>query len=478
MKKITTFIFFVSLALFCPEAVGQSTTGSESYRSGTVLEKRLEWFQDQKFGLFISFGIWGEGVFSTPWQLSLDHLAANKGKVPGWDYDINAYRNAYWNLSKVFYPYKFDAEEWARIAKDAGTKYFIFYTKHHDGFNMYDTRLSDYKITSPDCPYADHPNPDYSARLFEACRKEGLAVGACHSFSDWHSPFYWKPNSPAPDRYENYDADKEPERWQKFVDFFHGQIQELMTRYGRIDILWLDGGWSLHYNRQGQKGAGESMHVRMQDMQMDRLVDMARGYQPELIVVERGGARAGSKHENYKTPERRVPEEPLGEPWETWWAMGDDSSQELLHMLVDIVSKGGNLLLCPAVTAAGMIDPSCVERLKEMGEWLRINSDAIYGTRMYSRYRDGNVCYTKKGGHVYAIYLGQAQASKMRAGLPPRVIIKHVKPVAGSKIYLLGVNEPLKWRSVGDAIEITIPEPVTRSAPCKYAYSFRIQVSM
>lgn len=356
---------------------------------------------------------------------------------------------------------------------------------------MYDTRLSEYKITSPDCPYSDHPNPDYAARLFKACRKEGLAVGPCHSIADWHSPFYWKPDTPCPDRYENYDADKEPEIWQKFVEFFHGQMRELATNYGKIDILWLDGGWSIHYDRRivqelGEMNpkridAGVSMHYRKQDLQMDRMVEMARSYQPELIVVERGGLRAGSMHENYLTPERKVPDEPLDKPWETWWSMRDSdfSARKLVHLLADIVCKGGNLLLYAPVTGDGRITPSAVECLNEMGAWLVVNGEAIYGTRLYSksRFRDENICYTRKGNYVYAIYLDEQQGIGNRNVLPNRIHLKHVRPDPGSEVFLIGVEEPFAWEAESDGVTISVPSSVIQSPPCNYAYCFRIRAS-
>ncbi|MEX1239349.1 MAG: alpha-L-fucosidase [Cyclobacteriaceae bacterium] len=453
----------------CLNAKGDALESSDT---SVILKKRLEWFQDLKFGLFIAFGpynMWTGG--DIPWILNTDPAGTDPHRgdrmSPNWDFDIKVLRNGYWNMNQGFYPRHFDAEQWAQIAKDAGMKYLVFYTKHHDGFNMYDTQLSDYKITSPDCPYSDHPNPDITARLCEAFRKEGFGIGFCHSYADWHSPLYWNPNMPILNRHYNYDINKDPERWQKFVDFLHGQVRELMTGYGKVDILWLDGGWD------------------KKDMQVEKMVEIARSHQPELIVVSRGG----NIHQDYKTPERRVPEKPLGEPWETWWTMGDNSGQkswwvmgdnstpELIHLLVDIVCKGGNLLLHALVNSDGTIISSCVERLKEMGEWMRVNGEAIYGTRMHTQYRDGNICYTKKGNYVYAIYLDNPQDASKPKGLPALVVIRHVKPAPGTKIHLLGVDEPVKWRLVNDAVEISIPNSVSKSLPCKYAYSFRIQIN-
>ena len=122
-------------------------------------------------------------------------------------------------------------------------RYVVFTTKHHDGFCMFDTKQTDYKITDPACPFSGNPRANVTKEIFEAFRKQGFMIGAYFSKPDWHNENYWWPNFATPDRNVNYDIPKYPDRWKKFVDFTHNQILELMTDYGRIDILWLDGGW-------------------------------------------------------------------------------------------------------------------------------------------------------------------------------------------------------------------------------------------
>ncbi len=365
---------------------------------------------------------------------------------------------------------EFDPFEWAEAAKNAGMKYFIFTTKHHDGFSMYDTKLSDYKVTGPDCPYSKHPQPDITGRLFEAFRRQGLAIGAYYSKADWHSPFYWKPDSPAPDRNVNYDVAAEPERWQRFVDFVHGQIEELVTRYGKIDILWLDAGWV----RKERKG---------QDLEMPGLARMARSHQPGLIVVNRA---VGDAFEDYKTPEKQIPDRPLDGPWETCMTMGDfwsfkpyddyKSVKVLIHMLVDVVAKGGNFLLNVGPMQNGKLPPPAVERMQAIGEWMRINGEAIYGTRPVAPYKEGNICLTKKGDAVYALYLNDACDENTGAGkLPGEVVLKSVRPAAGSDVRLLGYDEPLKWESGTEGTIIRIPHTLAQKPPCGYAYVFKME---
>ncbi|MDZ7605947.1 MAG: alpha-L-fucosidase [Cyclobacteriaceae bacterium] len=146
-------------------------------------------------------------------------------------------------LKTTFNPAKFAPETWAAAAKEAGMKYIVFTTKHHDGFSMFDSRFTDYKITDPACPFSGNPRNNISKEIFDAFRKENFWIGAYYSKPDWHSDYFWWKKFPVTDRNANYSIQKHPGQWAKFVEFTHNQIDELMSDYGRIDILWLDGGW-------------------------------------------------------------------------------------------------------------------------------------------------------------------------------------------------------------------------------------------
>jgi len=156
--------------------------------------------------------------------------------------DIERFKRDYWALSKTFNPEKFEPAQWARTAKDAGMKYVVFTTKHHDGFCMFDTWLTGYRITAREVPFHGNARSNVVREVFDAFRKAGLGIGAYFSKADWHSPYYWSPNAPARTRNPNYDTASEPQKWAQFVAYTHGQIQELVTGYGPIDILWLDAG--------------------------------------------------------------------------------------------------------------------------------------------------------------------------------------------------------------------------------------------
>jgi alpha-L-fucosidase len=341
-------------------------------------------------------------------------------------------------------------------------KYVVFTTKHHDGFAMFDTKLSNYRITALDVPFHNNARSNVVREVFNAFRKRNFAIGAYFSKSDWHCPDYWDPSAPARTRNPNYDTLARPEKWRRFVDFAHGQIEELMTGYGPVDILWLDGG---------------QVRPPQQDFQMDRLAAMARQRQPRLIIVDR---TVGGRYENYHTPEQEVPEKPLPYAWETCMTMGDQwsfkpeenykSTHRLIHLLVDVVGKGGNFLLNVGPQPDGQLPATAVQRMREIGDWMKVNGEAIYATRPIAPYKEGQVVFTRKGNVVYAIYL-TAQAGEP---WPERVGFAGLKPAANSKVHLLGTRKGLSWQTDADGrTTVEIPAAVRRSPPCDHAFALR-----
>ena len=432
-----------------------------------LLVKRLEWFQDQKFGFMMHWAPYSQWGCIESWPLVEKDKFGRPDGLKAWterDKDMARFTRDYWTLPKTFNPVKFDPREWAEAAKSAGMKYVVFTTKHHDGFAMFDTRLSDYRITAPDVPFHSHARSNVVREVFNAFRKEQFGIGAYFSKADWHCPDYWDPAVPARTRNPNYDNAAQPEKWRRFVDFAYGQVQELMTGYGSIDILWLDAG---------------QVRPPQQDIQMDRLVAMARKHQPQLIVVDR---TVGGRYENYRTPEQEVPEKPLPYVWETCMTMGDQwsfkpddnykSTHKLIHLLVDIVGKGGNFLLNVGPQPDGELPAAAVERMKEIGGWMRVNGEAIYGSRPISPYKEGPVVFTQKGKFAYAIYLAPQEGDP----LPPSVSFKLLRPEAGSKVRMLGVHGSLKWQT-GPAGETTIeiPAAAVSSPPSQPAFTVRFE---
>jgi len=390
-----------------------------------LLKQRLEWFQDQKFGLFLHWGAYSQLGCIESWPLVWKDRSWGNPTIQTKE-EMQAFRDRYFALNKTFNPTAFAPREWAQLAKRAGMKYVVFTTKHHDGFSMFDTRMTDYRVTAPEVPFSKDPRANIVKEVFNTFRSEGFGIGAYFSKSDWHTPYYWKPGVFAEDRNPNYDTAAEPERWAKFVDFVHGQIEELMTAYGKVDILWLDGG---------------QVRPPKQDIRMDRLAAMARSHQPHLIMVNR---TARDAYEDYRTPEQEVPEKPLDYTWESCITMGKQwsykpndeykSARQLIHLLVDVVAKGGNLLLNIGPGPDGRLPPTAVSRLEEIAAWMAVNGEAIHGTRAVAPYKEGNIAYTRKGNQIYAIVLrGETEA-------PPREIRL---PARGS-VQLLGYKKDLR----------------------------------
>jgi alpha-L-fucosidase len=287
-------------------------------------------------------------------------------------------------------------------------------------------------------------------------------IGAYFSKPDWHSEYYWWPRYATPDRNNNYDIRLHPQRWQNFKQYTYNQIEELMSDYGAIDILWLDGGWVRPKATVNEEvlSWGAPIPAWDQDIDMPKIARMARDKQPGLIMVDR---TVHGEYENYQTPEQKIPEKPLNYPWETCMTMGDawgyvpndtyKSTNTLVHLLVDIVAKGGNFLLDVGPKPDGTFPEVVLQRLTEIGQWMDINKEAIYATEPIAPYKTGNVCFTKsKNGSVYALYLVDEKSV-----VPVKIILKS-PPKAPKRISLLGAKTAIKWKKIGNDIEISLPK--------------------
>ena len=444
-----------------------------------LVVKKLAAWQGLKFGLMMTWGPYSQWGVVESWSICAEDEPWCQRNAP----DYVRYKQDYEGLKKTFNPVQFDPAKWARAAKDAGIRYVVGMAKHHDGFCMFDTRTTDYGVTDPGTPFSSHPKANILKEILTAFRAEGLWAGIYFSKPDWHSENYWWPYFPTPDRNVNYDIKKYPDRWKRFVGFTHTQIEELMTGYGPVDILWLDGGWVqpmtreevLHYITAPDY---KFSHIQSQDIYMPELARMARGHQPGLIVVDRA---VHGKYQNYLTPENVVPDTLLPYPWEScitattsWSYTFKDqykSGRELIHMLVDIVAKGGNLLLNIGPGPDGTWQQEAYDRLAEVGAWMKVNSSAIYDTHPIAPYREGAVRLTQgKDGAVYAVML----AGKGETMPPETVRLSSLRPAAGARVSLLGSTATLAWKNTGKGCEITIPASVRTKAPCKEAWVVRI----
>ena len=393
--------------------------------------------------------------------------------------DYNTYVKAYENLQTTFNPTHFDPEKWVKAAKDAGMKYVVFTTKHHDGFCMFDTKETDYKVTSAKTPFSANPKSNVAKEIFNAFHKENFMIGAYFSKPDWHSPYYWWPYFSPKDRNVNYNPAKYPERWQHFKDYTFNQIQELMTNYGRVDILWMDGGWVRPLAKADSVTAKEMGSKFNQDIDMPRIAAMARAKQPGLIMVDR---TVSGPYENYTTPEQQMPSTPLDHPWESCITMGNSwsyvpgdhykSSLQIVQLLVKIVSRGGNLLMNIGPGPDGDWDPEAYKRLADIGKWIKINGEGIYSSKAVAPYSSGDIFFTQSadGNNEYAFLLAKNNV----VTLPPMVDIQAANSRRIKKVILLGVSKKLKWSQKDGNISVIIPQSLQSGNGLQYAAVFKI----
>lgn len=335
------------------------------------------WFVKDRFGMFIHWGL-----YSCParheWIRNFEEI------------DNETYEKYF----KHFDPDMYDPEMWAELASNAGMKYFVITTKHHEGFCLWDSKLTDYK--APNTPYGK----DVLTPMVNAFRGRNMKVGFYHSLIDWHHPdFPIDPNHPLrnlpPEKIEELNAKKDI---AKYREYLHGQVKELLTQFGKIDIMWFDFSYpQVHEKYPHLKGKGH------EDWGSAELYKMIRKYQPDVMIDDRLDLDGTW---DFKSPEQWQPEEWItynGQKvvWEacqtfsgSWGYHRDEanwkSSHQLIAMLCDTVSKGGNLLLNVGPTGRGEFDYRAIERLKAMGEWMRYNSQSIYNcTQAPDTFRTG-----------------------------------------------------------------------------------------
>ncbi len=380
----TTFAW-IALSLVSTSAFAEPPTAASAPKD----DARMNWWRDARFGMFIHWGLYA--IPAGEWNGATHHgeWIRESAQIPVEKYE---------EFKKQWNPVKFDANAWASLAKEAGVRYVVITSKHHDGFCLFDSKQTDWDVM--DTPF----HRDILKELSTAVRSQGLTMCWYHSIMDWHHPDYLPRRSWEKRSTEGAD-------FGRYVNYLHSQVEELLTNYGPIGVMWFDGEWEGTWNHE----LGQSLY------------DECRKLQPNVIVnnrVDKGRAgMAGMTVDSlyagdYGTPEQEIPGRGLpGVDWETCMTMNDHwgynkrdknfkSSRELIRMLVDIASKGGNYLLNVGPTADGQIPEESIERLKAMGRWMKVNGTAIYGTQAspFEKVSFGR-CTQKKDGANTHLYL-------------------------------------------------------------------------
>ena len=460
MQKIFSAMTLACL-LHCGSMMAEDHPAYQYPEQPEVMQTLREW-QDMKFGLFIHWGTYSQWGIVESWSLCPEDYSFTSVRPK--DKSYFEYVKEYENLKTTFNPVKFNPSKWAQAAKDAGMKYVVFTTKHHDGFNMYDTKYTDYKISDKECPYSKSGKPDVTKELFNAFREKGLKTGGYYSITDWHSNDYWWDYFPPTGRFANYSLKKYPEKWKNYNDFLNNQLEELTNgNYGKLEMMWFD---LCDVSTEGT-------------VDWPRIEKTLRNNQPGIMMVAR---HQYNKYENYRTPEQKIPEQALEYPWETCMTMANQWSykpndeykpaSKIIQFLVQIVSRGGNFLLNVGPGPNGELDPIAYQRLAEIGKWMSVNGDGIYGTKPIVPYKETRLAFTSKGDYVYAFYLPAENETK----IPGRVAVETMCPVKNSEVFLLGYDKPLEWENNGKGIIINIPKSLQNNPPCQHAWTFTLKM--
>jgi alpha-L-fucosidase len=394
LASMTTYAAFRALAVDAP---------AEWQNLLRAKPEAVEAWKNMRFGMFIHWG---------PVSLTGTEISWSRGaQVPIEKYD---------NLYKEFNPTNFNAAAWVKTAKDAGMKYMVLTTKHHDGFCLWDTKQTDYNIMNS--PF----RRDVVKELAAACKKAGIAFGTYYSTCDWHHPNF--PGGGQSGSVKNPEADIE-----KYTEYLKAQTTELIKNYGPLFTLWFD----VPQHFDAKRGQG--------------VIDLLRGLQPDIVINNRTGA-AG----DYDTPEQKIGGFNMERPWETcmticqqWaWKPNDNmkSLQRCLRTLVTTAGGDGNLLFNVGPEPTGEIEARQVERLNEMGAWLKKYGESIYGTRG-GPFKPGKYgAATRKGNTIYLHAFNWTGDSLTLPAIPAKIL--RSKALTGGNVTV---------KQADDAIEISLP---------------------
>jgi alpha-L-fucosidase len=448
IRTVILLLYVLTMMTGC-----QKTTSDYRMETKAKKDARMEWWRDARFGMFIHWGVYSvpAGVYGdvdTYGEWIMHHA-----QIPVEQYE---------KYAEQFNPVQFDADQWVLMAKDAGMKYIVITSKHHDGFCLWDSEVSDYDIIDR-TPY----RKDILKALSEACKKHGVKLCFYHSIMDWHHEDYLP-------RRDWEERSSEGADLQRYIAYMKAQLKELVTQYDPA-VLWFDGEWEDTWTHE------EGLV----------LYDYVRSLKPDIIINNRvdkgregmqGLTKEGNFAGDFGTPEQEVPVGGLPEvDWESCITMNDHwgycaadknfkSTEALIYQLVEIVSKGGNYLLNVGPTSEGLIPPESVERLGQMGQWMKVNGEAIYGTKAWDHERnaeaviDTDMFYTVKDDAIYAI----------TTKLPKTLALEMPKQSDNTQVRMLGTNQEFNWKYEDGNLVINLSEINKDTLPCDYAWVFKV----
>jgi alpha-L-fucosidase len=375
----------------------------------------MSWFDGAALGLFIHWDHASQQGIEVSWPL------VGRSIVRGGDQARDVVSVAqYHSSAATFNPTLWDAAALVRLARSCGVRYVVFTTRHHAGYSMFHTRASDFSIEHS--PYG----ADITRQLIDAARAEGLRVGIYYSLSDWHHPDY--PAFGDGDKPYAYERYRRPsgQAWARYLDYVQAQLNELLTQYGTIDVVWFDGQW---------ERTAEEWHAA-------ELRSLVASLQPDAIVNDRLPGQG-----DFETPEQFLPARAISRPWELCLTMNDSwgwrpkdthykSSRDLARWLAEVVSRGGNMLLNVSPMGDGALPEVQVSRLRELGGWIATHGDAIVGVRPAPASVDFYGPATARDQRLFLHLIARPVDNVVVRGVPVRRV---------RRVSLLGVNASLPY---------------------------------